>query len=185
MHCECEMMQKNGKKLLIEFECTIGHDPTEETQQLYCILQDITEQKRLEAALKQEQDRAKIYLESTGAMFVALNKQGIVTNVNNKACEIIGVTRSQIVGKNWLVHFIPEEWKERVQEIANSLLTGENGRNTFENPIISADGGKRYIVWTNVVLYGEDGQLTGFLSSGIDITDKKQAEEHLTYQMEK
>jgi diguanylate cyclase (GGDEF)-like protein len=50
-----------------------------------------------------------------------------------------------------------------------------------ESPVASKDGGTRLIAWRNSVLRGADGRVTGTLSSGEDITERRRAQEHVTY----
>jgi PAS domain S-box-containing protein len=48
IHSEFEMVHKNGSKLFIAFEGRIGYDNNGEFKQTHCILQDITELKKLD-----------------------------------------------------------------------------------------------------------------------------------------
>ncbi len=55
IHSEFEMVHKNGSILFIAFEGRIGYDTNGEFKQTHCILQDITEQKQAELALKENE----------------------------------------------------------------------------------------------------------------------------------
>jgi PAS domain S-box-containing protein len=47
----------------------------------------------------------------------------------------------------------------------------------FENPVLTKDGQQRLIAWHNTVLRDSVGNITGTLSSGEDITERKKAED--------
>ena len=49
----------------------------------------------------------------------------------------------------------------------------------FENPIVTRSGELRQIAWHNALIRDEQGQIAGALSSGEDITERKQAETEL------
>jgi len=55
----------------------------------------------------------------------------------------------------------------------------------FENPILTKDGEERLIAWHNTLLTDEGGHITGTLSSGVDITERKRAEEEVRTANEK
>jgi len=48
----------------------------------------------------------------------------------------------------------------------------------FENPVLTKAGEERYVVWQNNAI-SEAGGITGSISFGIDITERRKAEEHL------
>ncbi len=63
------------------------------------------ERKQAEESLREERDRAQMYLDIAGVMFVALDSMGKLTLINKKGCEILGYNEKEIVGKNGLTIF--------------------------------------------------------------------------------
>ena len=120
------------------------------------------------------------YIDLAGVIFVAINTEGNVTHINKKGCEVLGYKEEEIVGKNWFDHFIPERFKDEVKGVSESLLSEGKGEvNSFENPVVTRHGEERLISWHNALLRNEKGDIIGHLSSGTDITERKQAEERL------
>ncbi len=133
--------------------------------------------KTVEDELREERDRAQRYLDIAGVIFVALDRDGKVTLVNRKACEILGCNQDEIIGRNWFEHFLPQRLREPVGSVFFQLMAGEiEPVEYFENPVLSRDGEERVIAWHNCVLTDESGKIIGTLSSGQDITDRKLAE---------
>jgi len=97
-----------------------------------------------------------------------------------KACEIIGCKPEEALGKDWIKTFVPERFREKVKEVWHSLIAGDLERfRRFENPILTKSGKELIIEWHNTVLRDEEGRITGVLSSGLDITERKSVEERL------
>jgi PAS domain S-box-containing protein len=144
-------------------------------------LEDVVGQLKLtERALEQARGRAKKYLDVAGVMFVAINTKGEVTLVNRKACKVMGYEQTEILGRNWFDNFLPERLREELRPVAQELLAGEMETvEYFENPVLTKSGEERIIAWHNTILKDEYGNITGTLSSGEDITQRKQAEEAL------
>jgi PAS domain S-box-containing protein len=136
--------------------------------------------------LQQEKERAQSYLDLAGVMFVAIDRKGKVALVNRKACEVLGYQETEILGKNWFENFVPERLREKVKGVSLALAAGETEKTEFfENPVLTKKGEERIIAWHNAVLKDEKGRITGALSSGEDVTERKQAEEALRKSEEK
>jgi PAS domain S-box-containing protein len=144
------------------------------------ISEDITEARKAEQSLQKERDKAQKYLDVAGAIFVLIDTNERVTLVNKKGCAALGYEEEDIVGKKWFDTFVPQEHRKRVKEGFHRLMAGEvEPVEYFENPVLTKDGQQRLIAWHNAVLRDSVGNITGTLSSGEDITERKRAEEAL------
>jgi PAS domain S-box-containing protein len=127
-----------------------------------------------------ERDKASQYLDIAGVMLVLLDSTGKVAKVNKKGCEVLGYTENEIVGKDWFSTVIPENIKDDVRGAFKAMMNGEiEVLEFYENPIIHKNGEERLIEWHNVLIFDKDGNITGTLSSGEDITERKIAEREL------
>ena len=145
-----------------------------------CIGKDITERKQAERELREQKNRAQMYLDIAGVMLLALNPNQEVVLVNRRACEILGYTKEEIIGKRWCDNFIPardRDWLNRAfaQLVAEDIDPVEY----VENPVLRKTGKERLIAWHNTLLRDESGKIVATLSSGEDITERKRAEEEL------
>lgn len=150
------------------------------------ILEDITEMKtyqhELEARVRErtaEVVRAKDFAENlistANAMIIGLDPKGNVTIFNKAAEQVTGYSRSEILGKNWFETVVP---KARFPEIREEFrrLSGRGVPDTTDRPILTKSGDIRYISWSNNNIV-EEGSVVATISFGIDITDRKNAEE--------
>ena len=118
-------------------------------------------------------------MEVVGVMVVSLDKAGCVMFINRKGMEILGRSQEDIIGKNWFDAFIPEPSRTDARTIFDHLLTSsEELLEHYEIPVTCWGGAERLIRWRNKPLI-ENGQTTGLLYSGEDITDHVAALEAL------
>lgn len=144
------------------------------------IFRDITERKFAEEALQAEKEKAQRYLDIAGVIFVALNTDGNVTLINKKGCEVLGYEYEEIIGMNWFENFIPVWLQEELMPVSKKLLNGDiESAEYHENPVLTKSGEERLIAWHNTVLRDEGGNISGHLSSGEDISDKRHLETQL------
>ncbi|MEF8874283.1 MAG: MEDS domain-containing protein [Candidatus Thermoplasmatota archaeon] len=138
-----------------------------------------SEEKRAKKRLEKEKKRAQKYLDIADVIIVVINKDQKVEEINQRGCEILGYDKEEIIGKNWFKNFLPERISREV--IEDSFKALEEGkieeRKRYENPILTKDGEERMISWRNTVLRDDDGEIIAILSSGMDITERKKAEE--------
>ncbi|MEJ2150450.1 MAG: PAS domain S-box protein [Chloroflexota bacterium] len=152
-------------------------DDQGEVKGFFALITDITNRRQAELALEQERDKAQTYLNIAGVIFIALNARGEVTLVNPRGCQILGYNQEEIVGKDWFANFLPESSRAEVRAIFSQLIAGEVGNfGQAEGPILTRDNEERLILWHNTLLTDDSGAIVGTLSSGQDITERKQAE---------
>jgi len=152
----------------------------EEETYLLGIFRDVTERKNIEEELRKEKEQAQEYLKAAGVMLSTLNKDENITMINRKGCEILGYKAEELIGRNWFDILVPERIREEVRNVFRSLMTGNiEPTEYYENPLLTKDGEERLIAFHNTVLRGPNGQIVGTLTSGEDITDRRNSEKAL------
>jgi diguanylate cyclase (GGDEF)-like protein/PAS domain S-box-containing protein len=142
-------------------------------------VQDITERKRNEAALKESERRFRETLEQMRLMAVTVNVEGHITFCNNFLLQTTGWEADQVIGRDWYDVFVPETNRNASR---NSFLQNLNRGAVnvhSEDEIVSRTGNRRIILWSNTLLRDIEGKLSGVSSIGQDITEQKWAEEAL------
>lgn len=143
------------------------------------VFRDQSEERAAQHSLTHEKERARQYLDIVGVIMVALDKSANVVLINKKGCAILGYDEKDILGKNWIDNFLPENVRGELKKVF-SCITGDIVFDEYmENNILRKDGAERIIAWHNSIVRNESGEIIGTLSSGEDITDRKRAEESL------
>lgn len=138
---------------------------------------DITDRKQAEQALQQERDFTAAILNTVGALVVVLDRQGQIVRFN-RTCEVVtGYSCREVQGTEIWNFLLPEE-KQTVQSVFTRLLAGQL-QNQYENIWVSKTGEQRLISWSNTALTDEQGAVDYIIATGIDVTERRQAQEQL------
>ena len=177
---EVEVRRKDGSTLWISINAHAVRDGAGRILYYEGTNMDITEHKKAEKALSQEKEKAQRYLDIVGAIVVAIDANQKVSLINQAGCKLLGYTEKEIIGENWFDTFIPLLTRDNIKEVFAKLIRGDAAPvEYFENSVLARSGEERIILWHNTVLRDDKGNVTGILSSGEDITERRQAEEKI------
>jgi PAS domain S-box-containing protein len=163
----------------------LEHTVTERTSELTAsnqqLQQEIAERRQAEQALWTEKEKAQHYLDVAGVAFVALDNAGRITLINRSGLEMLGYREAELVGRDWFETCMPERLRAEGTAVFEQLMMGKIKQVEYhENPVLTRNGQERMIAWHNALLRNESGGIAGTLSSGEDITERRQAAEELT-----
>ena len=119
--------------------------------------------------------------ENVCAIVLAFDRQGVVTYWNRYAERFFGYPRPQIVGRGLLGTIVPctESSGRDLSRLVEEIFSAPERFQSNENENTTRDGRRFWIRWNNLALRDPSGRLTGILSTGIDISDRKRVEEAL------
>lgn len=141
---------------------------------------DITEQKRAEEALRRSEARYRELVQNANSAIIRWRRDGIITFFNEYAQAFFGYTEDEVVG-------LPVSMLVPAQESTGGDLTRlvpdivdhpERYINTI-NENMRRDGSRMWMAWTNKPIFDEQGQVAEILAVGIDITERKRAQDEL------
>lgn len=149
-------------------------------QKVYELEQEKEKYRQAEMALRESKHQAQQYLAIAGVIFLALDKNGNITLINECGLEIFGFRREELLGKNWFTTCLPDRFQDGVADVYHQLMRGEiEPAEYYQNPILRKDGKERIIRWHNTVLRNPGGEIIGTLSSGEDVTARLKVEKQL------
>ncbi len=136
--------------------------------------EDITDRKRAEEALQREKAFTDAVLDSVPGLLYLFDDQGHLVRWNKRFEENIGYSTEELTGMYYLDFFEGED-KIRAEEAVGRVF--HEGCADTEAKLVTRGGVKRLFYFTGVRLnIGGKAYLTG---TGIDITDRKRAEEEV------
>ena len=132
--------------------------------------------KQTEEGLRRERNFTSAVFNNAGPLIIVSNAMGRIERLN-LACErLTGYTRQQAEGRNiWDYGIVPEE-KDFVKKIF-PLSPKRELPNSFETSLLTRFGQRRLISWSNSIMGGAHEGAVHLVSIGIDITNKRMAEE--------
>ncbi len=130
--------------------------------------------------LSLERNRAQHYLDIAGTMIIALDSKGKIMLANKKASEILGYSEKEMLGKDWFEHFSPASKILEVKKQFRDIITGKANMNELgENEVATKNKGVRIVLWFNSLIKDGNGNITGVLSSGEDVTEIREKDKEL------
>jgi len=97
VHKELEIIHKSGRSIDISFDCNIGYDYNGYFKQAYCIIRDITEQKKAETEVRQSEQKYRRLFETMAQGVVSQAADGKIISANPEAERILGLTLDQLM----------------------------------------------------------------------------------------
>ncbi|MCX6072794.1 MAG: PAS domain S-box protein [Campylobacterales bacterium] len=139
-------------------------------------VRDITKHKQMEMLLKQERDFSNRLIETAPVIIMVLSPEGKIVRFNNYMEIISGYSLKEVEGKDWFDTFLPEDQREKTKRVFLHAID-DIQTNGNVNPILTKEGSQKLIEWYDKTLKNAEGNTIGLLSIGLDVTDRKQAEE--------
>jgi diguanylate cyclase (GGDEF)-like protein/PAS domain S-box-containing protein len=133
------------------------------------------------AALRDEKDRAKQYLDTVRTMLVGGDFQGRVFLANRMACDVLGLPQSEIVGRLWFDCFPEPSRRAELLQGFREFLAHPARYAVAEYKVLDARGNTHLVRWHRSLQRGPDGEVVGVLSAGEDVTERRRVEEQLRF----
>lgn len=141
---------------------------------------EIEERRRVEIALQKESSFTAAVLDTAGALIMVLNVRGEIIRFNQTSEVISGYRFSEVVGRTfWDVLLPAEEQGQLAQTFA--AIKKSSFPPKLERSLITRDGNRRIIDWSNTTFLADDGNIEHIISIGIDITEAKQLQAQLLH----
>lgn len=142
------------------------------------ILQDITERKRMEEALRISEEHLRGIFNAAVDIIFAKDKYGRYTQANPAFTRIFKKPLAQIIGKTDFDIFSEEEARQITNIDQCVFASGETIE--VENMITAGDGKVHTFHVIKVPLRGDDGQIVGLCGIARDVTELKQINKALS-----
>ena len=139
------------------------------------VIQEITDRKNAEAALRESEERFRTLADNMSQFAWMTDENGWIFWYSSRWFEYTGTTLAQMQGWGWQSVHHPEHVVDRVVErIRHSFETGESWEDTF--PLRSRDGTYRWFLSRALPIRDESGRIIRWFGTNTDITELQQAE---------
>ena len=173
------VMVLNARKIYLEepyFRTALNM--TEQFDRLILLaIEDITERKRAEDALRASLERYRSFIEVTGQLGWTTNADGEVVEDLLSWRKYTGQACEEIKGRGWSKALHPDDLAHTLQ-IWEKAVTGKS-KYEVEYRIRRHDGIYRDFMVRGIPVLNEDGNVREWVGTCIDITERKKSEETL------
>jgi diguanylate cyclase (GGDEF)-like protein/PAS domain S-box-containing protein len=142
---------------------------------LMMVLQDITDRERTEA----ERNKMSRAIEQTGDSVMITNRDGLIEYVNPAFETTTGYSAKEVVGKKPNMLKSGAQGQDFYRNLWKTILAGDTFSEVFVNK--KNDGTLYYEEKTITPLKDARGQITHFVATGRDISERMQSQERLQY----
>jgi PAS domain S-box-containing protein len=170
-------LRKDGS----EFPIEIMLSPLESSEGILvtAAIRDITERKRVEDTLRQNEERFRLIVSNVKDYAnIMLDTEGLIVSWNQGAERIKGYRAEEIIGQHFSRFYGAEDLRNGVPALELKQAT-ETGRFEGEGWRVRKDGSRFLANIVITTLRDEKGRLRGFGKITRDITERRQAEEAL------
>jgi len=158
-------------------ELVLDHDGERVT--VIGVIQDITDRKKVDEALKQSELRFKQISEHSGEWIWEVDKNGLYTYSNPQVNVILGYEPVEILNKKHFYDFFLPEVREDLKKATSGNFKRKKSFENFINSNLNKDGREVILSTSAIPILDSEGNLTGYRGVDTDITNRTRAEEAL------
>ena len=172
---ERRFLRKDGRIGWAKVTASLLHDRGGRPERIIAAIDDITERKFVEAALRESEELFRAAFEQMTVGMAILGLDGTWLRVNDKLCALTGYTRDEMLDRTALEITHPDD-VEATQARVTAMLTGEVTPQKFEKRYLRKDGNIVWVTVTGALLRDPEGRPERFMAIIEDITERKRVE---------
>ncbi|PSB13646.1 histidine kinase, partial [filamentous cyanobacterium CCP2] len=139
---------------------------------ILALVRDISERRRAEAALRQSEARFRALVENAADVFLVINPEGQVVNANQRACDVLGYTRDELLQLT-IADIDAKHLPHEIVQLRQQFTVGETYR---VESVHRRKDGTTFPIEASICLFEADDSWLE-LALVRDITERKKAEQ--------
>jgi len=184
LETEKRYIHRNGNIVWGRMRMSVVRDAGGNPQYFVVHIQDITERKRAEDALKESEERFRTLADGCPSLIWVTGAEGGLRFINRTYREFFGTTYEKVEGGNWNALIHPDDAPSRVEALQRAV--GEQAPFRGECRVRPAGGaGWRWLESYAEPRFSPTGEFLGHVGLSSDITERKRVEDDLRRSEEK
>ncbi len=174
---EKRYLRKDGKVIWVHANATLVRDDDGRPKLTMGVIQDITERKRVEQALRESEERLRAAAGAVSDLIWTNSAEGLMQGEQREWQNFTGQSREDYQGYGWSQAVHPDDAKPTIDEWNRAVA--EKRTFVFEHRLRRRDGEWRLCSVRAVPISHADGTIREWVGVHRDITERKQQEEQL------
>ena len=170
-------VRKDGTSFNVSAVITTIRDPNDQVVGCMGIVRDITESKRIEAALRESETRFRRIMANVQDFVAQVSAEGIYEYVAPSSLALLGYTPDQLKGKSIFSTVHPDDRDQATASFGTVMQHGAPVRTELR--MRRADGRYNWFERVANPLLDEQGKVCGVLINSRDVSGRKRDEEEL------
>jgi PAS domain S-box-containing protein len=164
---ELTMRAREGKETVVSYNATTFRSADGRLKGVFAAARDITEQKRLEEALRQTQNYTRGLIEASVDSLMTVDPELRITDVNEQTMRVTGYGREELIDSSF-----PDYFTDPARARAGVEQTLAEGFVTNYVLVLRSRNGQESPVSFNASVYKDtEGKVQGIFAAARDITD--------------
>ena len=176
--------RKDGSLIHLNASSATLHNDDGDVIALLGIFEDITERKKTEETLRENERRFRGAFENAAVGASMVDLTGRFTKVNRFLCEMLGYSKEELLSKTFSDITHPDDVKIGLDYMKRQIA-GEMEFASFEKRYFRKDGSIVHLIISPALISDDRGAPQYFVGLFQDITERKQAEDALRESEEK
>ena len=157
-------------------------DPSGGDDRIEGVARDVTEQHRLQSALRQSEEHYRGIIENMELGILEVDHEERIIRAFPRFCAIVGYSEEELLGKKASDIFMRESDRQLMDDRTQERNAGKSG--LYECPIRNKQGEEVWLLISGVPIRNEWGEVVGSMGIHYDITERKRDEVQLKLAME-
>jgi len=162
---------------------TVPGDNTTARQrrQVRKLRQQLTEHQRVESAVRASESTFRELVHRANCIILRWDPEGRIIFLNDYGQRFFGYSNDEVIGRSVLGLIVPDTESSGRDLVAmiEDLLRHPERYASNENENMRRDGERVWITWRNTPIVNAEGRLVEIVSTGIDTTERKRADDAL------
>ncbi|MEM0493288.1 MAG: PAS domain-containing sensor histidine kinase, partial [Candidatus Thermoplasmatota archaeon] len=185
LHIESKMYKKNQDIIDVAVSLSVLKNYEGKVIGSIGVIKDITAQKQMQRLLEESERKFKQLYEYAPVPYHTLSPDGIITNVNDKWCQILGYSKDEVIGRSIFEFIDPAEQDDARSSFKNKIQNKDRYTGGHERTLITRTGNKHVFIINDFLSFNDDGCVVSVHTTMEDITERKQHEETIRQSEEK
>ncbi|MFT6477904.1 MAG: PAS domain S-box-containing protein [Spirosomataceae bacterium] len=164
-----------GQSVTLDFEILAGK---RQLVGVRAIARDITDKYYARRKLELSEEKYRNIMEHMELGFLEVDLEGVVVKAYERFCQMTGWTNKELVGRNAMTTFLPEEYQEEMKQIDKSRKHGVVS--SYELELTKKSGKKFWALISGGPVFNEKGEIVGSVGIHYDISEQKRIQAELT-----